>query len=209
MHRTAPVLLAMLALLVAGCASKPIERDNIECAMFGPQRMRIHPIFTQLKSFQPGAAADARPEGIEAEIEFQDQFGDPTKAAGKIMFELYGYLEARPDPRTDRLMNPWVGSLLTLQDQREHWNRTSRTYTFQLQVPSVSARRDYVLTAMFEHSDGRRFFSRLILKAAPEAVKNPTTLPSTLPSLPEPTPLPPATQPVPQPAPLPPAGSPQ
>jgi hypothetical protein len=206
MHRTAPVLLSMLLLLlVAGCASRPIERDNIECSMFGPQRMRIHPIFTQLKSFQPGAGADARPEGIEAEIEFQDQFGDPTKAAGKIMFELYGYLQARPDPRTDRLMNPWVGSLLTLQDQREHWNRTSRTYTFQLQVPGISPRRDYVLTAMFEHSDGRRFFSKLILKAVPEAVKNPTTLPS----MPEPAPLPPATQPVPQPAPLPPAGSPQ
>jgi hypothetical protein len=189
-----------LALFLLGCASKPIERDNIECAMFGPARMRIHPIFTTVKNF---SGQGTRAEGIEAEIEFQDQFGDPTKAAGKIMFELYGYKEAQPDPRTDRVANPWVASLMTLADQRDHWNRTSRTYTFQLAVPGVSPRRDYVLTAMFEHSDGRRFFSHVIIKGAEEQIKNPTTLPS----IPQPTTLPaypqPSTLPSPEPLPKP------
>jgi hypothetical protein len=50
----------------------------------------------------------------------------------------------------------------------------------------VSPRRTYVLTAMFEHTDGRRFFSQIILKAAPQELRNPTTLPS----LPAPTSLP-------------------
>jgi hypothetical protein len=166
-----------------GCASKPLERDDAEAKLFGPQHMRLHPIFTQLKNWSNGGI---KPDGIEAEIEFQDQFGDPTKAAGKIMFELYDYRDADPDPKGNRVLNPWVGSLLTLQQQYEHWNRTSRTYTFQLAYPQVSVRRNYVLTAMFEHSDGRRFFSQIILKAAPQELKNPTTLPS----LPQPTSLP-------------------
>jgi hypothetical protein len=171
--------LFLLPMCIAGCASKPIERDNAEVVMFGPTRMRIHPIFTQVKNWTNGT----RPDGIEAELEFQDQFGDPTKAAGKVMFELFAFRRGFPDPRGERIVNPWVGSLLSLEQQREHWNRTSRTYGFQLALPSVSIRRNYVLTATFEHSDGRRFFSRVILKGQEMEPKNSTTLPV----LPEPT----------------------
>ena len=52
----------------------------------------------------------------------------------------------------------------------------------QLAMPTASPKHSYVLTAMFEHSDGRRFFSRVILKGEDEAKKG--TLP---PKLPEPT----------------------
>ena len=172
--------LCLLLIALTGCASKPLERDNAEIVMFGPTRMRVHPIFTQVKNWTGGGT---RPDGIEAELEFQDQFGDPTKAAGKVMFELFNYRRSSPDPRGDRVVNPWVGSLLSLQQQYEHWNRTSRTYSFQLALPSISIRRSYVLTAMFEHSDGRRFFSQVILKGEEIEPKNITTLPT----LPEPT----------------------
>jgi hypothetical protein len=180
MLRRACFLVPLLGLIsIAGCSSNaPIERDNAEVVMFGPKRMRLHPIFTQIKDW----TGDNKPDGLEAEVEFQDEFGDPTKAAGKVMFELFSYRQGYPDPRGDRLANPWVGSLLSLQQQYEHWNRTSRTYSFQLAMPSVNAKHSYVLTAMFEHSDGRRFFSRVILKGEDETKKG--TLP---PTLPEPT----------------------
>ena len=178
----------LLIPLFTGCSSKPVERDNAEIVMFGPAKMRLHPIFTQVKDWNN----DGNPDGIEAELEFQDQFGDPTKAAGKVMFELFSYHQG-PDPRGERLVNPWVGSLLSLQQQYEHWNRTSRTYSFQLAMPAISTKQSYVLTAMFEHSDGRRFFSRLILKGEEELRKGTQPLP--LPP-PAPTPTPPATQPV-------------
>ncbi len=178
--------------LLTGCASKPIERDNAEIVMFGPARMRIHPVFTQVKDWN----GDGKPDGIQAELEFEDQFSDPTKAAGKVMFELYAYRRGYPDPRGDRLVNPWVGSLLSLQEQYEHWNRTGRTYSFDLAAPQdvVTLRRSYVLTAMFEHSDGRRFFSQTILTGTDDLGINtnnvltpPPPAPTTHPCIPDPT----------------------
>ena len=171
MRRFAPCL---LLILLTGCTSNPLERDDAEIRMFGPTHMRLHPIFTQVKNW----SGDNAPDGIEAEVEFQDQFDDPTKAAGKVMFELFAYRQGYPDPRGERIVNPWVGSLLTLQQQREHWNRTSRTYSFQLAMPGISLKRSYVLTGMFEHSNGQRFFSRLILNAqVPDVPKTGPTLP--------------------------------
>ena len=172
----------LLLLSSVGCASKPMDRDDAEVTLFGPQRMRLHPIFTQVKDW----TGDNVPDGVDAEVEFQDQFDDPTRAAGKMLFELFYYRPGYPDPRGERVANPWVGELVTLQQQRDHWNRTSRTYGFQLAMPSISATRGYVLTATFEHGDGRRFFGHVMLnspqteepkrKSAP-ALPLPTTRP--------------------------------
>jgi hypothetical protein len=171
-------ILACIALV--GCSTKPFERDTSESPLFGPERMRLHPIFTQVKDW----TGDGVPDGIEAEVEFQDKFDDPTKAAGKFLFELFSYRSGFPDPRGERLVNPWVGSLTTLAEQRDHWNRTSRTYSFQLAMPGISPTRSYVLTAMFEHGDGRRFFGHVVLNA--QQPDQPRRGPG-LPTLPVPT----------------------
>ena len=162
-------------ILLGGCASKPIARDEAEMTMFGPERMRLHPIFTQVKDW----TGDGAPDGIEAEVEFQDQFDDPTKAAGKILFELFQYRPGYPDPRGERIVNPWAAEMLTLEQQRDHWNRTSRTYSFQLAMPGISTQRGYVLTAMFEHSGGRRFFGHVVLN--PKTPETPPRGPAALP----------------------------
>lgn len=152
-------LLAALAL--GGCqGAKPYPRTPDEAAMFGPASMRIHPIFTRLRDWD----GDSKPDGIEALIEFQDQFNDPTKASGKVLFELYDYRPGWPDPRGQRLANPWIGSLQTLEDQRERWNRTTGTYSFRLAYPQIRDDRTYVLTAIFELAGGGRFFDRMILE---------------------------------------------
>ena len=142
--------------------------------------MRIHPIFTQVKDW----TGEGHPDGIEALIELQDQFGDPTKATGRVIFELFEYRQFDPDVRGLRLVDPWIGDLSTLAAQRERWNRTSRTYSFQLQYDGINENRYYVLTATFELSNGGRFFDQIILqpKEAP-IIQPPTTGPTTMSSM--------------------------
>ena len=67
--------------------------------------------------------------------------------------------------------------------QRDRWNRTSRTYVFQLQYDQISDELPYVLTATFELTNGQRFFDRIILQPKePPGVPKPATAPATAPS---------------------------
>ena len=160
MRRAVANLCVNVALLAAGCATRqPVPRSPADAALFAPVSMRIHPIFTQVKDW----TGDGKPDGIEALLEFQDQFSDPTKAAGTAIFELYSYNKRSPDPRGERLVNPWVGSLKTLPEQQARWNRTSRTYFFQLAYPQVRLDGDYVLAAEFD-TGTTRFFDEIVLE---------------------------------------------
>ena len=124
--------------------------------------MRVHPIFTQIAEW----SHTGKPDGVEAQLEFTDQFGDPTKASGRVLFELFDYRRDSPDPRGKRL-GRWVGSLDTPAEQRDRWNTTLRTYRFQLDYPTVSPSQSYVLSAIFELSGGGRFFDSIVLPAHP------------------------------------------
>lgn len=150
-------VLGSLAGCESGVGTAPSQPD---AALFAPSAMRVHPIFTQIKDW----SGDGRPDGIEALIELQDQFGDPTKASGRVIFELFEYRPYEPDPRGQRLVNPWIGDLGTLEAQRDRWNRTSRTYGFQLAYDQIRENDPYVLTATFELSGGGRYFDRIILE---------------------------------------------
>jgi hypothetical protein len=130
--------------------------------------MRVHPVFTQLKDWN----GDDKPDGIEAVVEFTDPFGDPTKAAGQLLFELYEYQPKNPEIRGRRVVNPWVGSLSNADEQKAHWSRPARSYTFQLAYPEVSRGKTYVLTATFERDGGGRFFAQTLIEAEK---KSPTT----------------------------------
>lgn len=138
--------------------------------MFEAGKMRIHPIFTEVKDW----TGDNKPDGVEAVVEFTDQFGDPTKASGQLLFELYEYQAKNPEIRGKRVVNPWIGSLANPDEQKSHWSRPARSYTFQLAYPEISRAKTYVLTATFDRDGGGRFFSQTIL----EADKTATTKPS-------------------------------
>lgn len=160
--RPAALICTLGLILLSGCQPpdrKPYARDANEEAMFGPASMRLHPTFTQMKDW----TGDNRPDGVEALVELQDQFGDPTRAAGKVIFELFEYRPHAPDPRGVRVVNPWVATLATKEEQEARWNRALRAYAFELQFPQVQPGKPYVLTASFEH-DGGRLFDRLILE---------------------------------------------
>jgi hypothetical protein len=160
MRVTVP-LLAFALIVAAGCdsAPKPYPRDANEQAMFGPATMRLHPTFTQVKDW----TGDGKPDGIEAMVELQDQFGEPTRAAGRVIFELFQYRPYTPDPRGPRSTNPWVTTITTREEQGARWNRALRAYTFELQFPQIHKGEGYVLTASFEHNGGR-LFDQLILE---------------------------------------------
>ena len=161
------IWLLLICPVIIGCEvtnPKPQPRTETEQEMFGPSAMRLHPVFTQVKDW----TGEGKPDGIEVMLEFQDQFADPTKASGKVVFELFEFQKLSPDPRGKRLVNPWIGDLTTIEEQRARWNRTSRTYSFQLVYPQISPRRAYVLTATFDLASGGRFFDRLVIGAKPE-----------------------------------------
>jgi hypothetical protein len=166
----------VIAVLLAGCAGPDLSTPQaVDENLFAASAMRIHPIFTQVKDW----TGDGRPDGIEVLLEFQDRFGDPTKAAGTVLFELYEYRQGVPDGRGPRVANPWRGPLETYDDQRARWNRTSRTYSFQLAWGQIQAARSYVLTATFKPvGAGPRLVGRLVLAGAPESPEPPATRPA-------------------------------
>jgi hypothetical protein len=186
MKRSAAAAVTVLSIgiatgaFVGGCAGQADAPANtrtpVDQALFAPTAMRLHPAFTQVRDW----TGDGQPDGIEAVVEIQDQFGDPTKAAGRILFELYTYRPHNPEPRGQRLVNPWEGRLDSLEDQRARWNRVNRAYIFQLAYPQVQGRQDYVLGATFELSQGGRFFDRTIIEGESGKSNSPTTGPSPL-----------------------------
>jgi hypothetical protein len=144
--------------------------------MFSPAEVRLYPAFTQVKSF----SGSGPPDGVEALVEFRDRFGDPTKAAGRLLFELFDYRTGWPDPRGMRIGGPWTGQLLTIDDQTLHWDRASRAYDFQLAFPGARLDHDYVLTLVYETTDGHRLFAQLTISGHHELDRRhgiPTTEP--------------------------------
>ena len=153
-------LLILPALLLASCrtAPQPQPRAATEQAMFGPSSVRLHRVFTRERDWTGGGT----PDGIEALVELRDQFGDPTKAAGTLIFDLYEYRSPAPDPKGVEIAGPFVADLSTLDQQRLYWNRTSRTYSFQLAAP-VKPDKSYVLTVSFQPLQGERLFDEMIV----------------------------------------------
>jgi hypothetical protein len=167
------MLLAMLFLSACSSQTLPAPQTPQESQLFGPVSMKLD-TFSKVKDWNN----DAVPDGIEALIEFDDRFGDRTKAAGVVIFELYDYRPYWPDPRGTRLANPWTASLTTFADQKAHWETASGAYMFRLAFDQAVWNRNYVLTASFQSSAGTRFFSRIILKGQKPAGREPATAPS-------------------------------
>lgn len=161
--RTSPLcLLTPLVLITTGCAgdgvSRVTTRDDAR-AMFDPVQLKIHPVFTKVSDW----SGDGKPDGIEVLAEFRDSFGDPTKAAGSFVFEVFAYQPNSADPRGPRLANAFVGPVDTPETQRQRWSNTSRCYAFRLSFDDVSSKRAYVLSATFTPVGAKRLFDQMVL----------------------------------------------
>lgn len=163
-------LLAMSLLAVTTIAGCEKQSRIAQDPMFGPAKVRIHPSFTQVKDWD----GDGKPDGIEAVVELWDEFDEPTRGSGKLLFQLYGYRAASPEPRGERIAEPWPHLLETREQQIAHWSAALRAYTFQLPFPKAQRGRTYVLDAQFEtlggatRPGGGRLFDRLVLEPPPD-----------------------------------------
>jgi hypothetical protein len=162
-----PVAILLLVPLFVGCQHAPSPRSQSEEQMFGPSSMRIHPAFTQVKNW----VGDSRMDGIEVVLELEDQFGEPTRAAGTLRFELWTFREAAAERRGTQLAQPWIFQLNTRSEQNAHWNPVERGYTFQLSYDKISADRRYVLTAQFDRPEGRLFDQLIVEPSDKDAIK--------------------------------------
>ena len=156
-----------LILLFTGCTTEPrVTREED----FSPHKLRIHPIFTQVKDW----TGDNHPDGIEVVVELLDAYGEPTRGRGTMLFELWSYHKYEPDTLGKRLADPWRGTLLTREEQDERWSKALRAYTFQLASPAINSGKEYVLSASFETADGAakpggiRLYDKLLIEPPPE-----------------------------------------
>jgi len=154
--------LGLLLALIAGCAQTLVFAPPSSSSsssdpndLFGPEAMRLHPIFTQVKDW----TGTGKPDGVEAVLEFRDRFGDSTKASGAVIFELFGYREGFADHRGGRVGQPWAASLASPDAQKTHWRTEIGAYDFLLSAENVSVNGDYILTATFEPPSGKRLFA--------------------------------------------------
>lgn len=123
-------------------------------AFYSPQTIKILP-FTKAKSFDD----DAFPDGIEVSMRALDGAGDPVKSYGTFLFELYAYKPASSDHKGE-LIQSWRQPILSLEEQKQYWERVTTSYQFQLswEGQPLSPQKKYVLAASFQASGGPRLF---------------------------------------------------
>jgi hypothetical protein len=156
------ILMLGLTLGLVGCGVVNSKADRTPAdTLFAPQSVRIHPVFTKVSHWVNTPA----PDGLDVFVELQDGFGDQTKAAGIFVFDLFEYDPRSPDTRGNRVQQPWLAPVETVQQQRDHYDRTARAYRFQLESPGIRTDRPYVLSAQFNPSTGSpRVFGQLVLQ---------------------------------------------
>ena len=126
--------------------------------MFAPVALRVHPVFTEPKDW----TGDGKVDGVEALVELTDNFGDPTKARGQIVFELFQLRRFNPDPRGQPL-ETWTMPRYTLAEQRNHWRRIGGAYAFQLPFAQLSGYGSTVLSAEMSLAGGGRLRDQIVL----------------------------------------------
>jgi hypothetical protein len=161
-----PLLAVPVLLALCGCGGMPFARSEEDQKMFGPASIRLHPTFTQVKDW----TGDNKPDGIEAVLELQDQFGEPTRAGGAVRFELYTFVPNDPERKGKRLA-VWSTRLDVRDEQIAHWNPAIRAYSFQLGFEPIRTDHAYVLTAQFDLKNGRMFDQLIVEPSAKEGYR--------------------------------------
>lgn len=149
------------ALACCGCGRGQIE-DTAEgpstddlVAYYSPRTIKILP-FTKPRSFDE---EDAIPDGIGVSLRALDSSGDPVKAYGTFVFELYGYKNALGGHRGP-LIQTWTQPVRDVSDQKKFWERITTMYEFQLswEGAPIPPQKKYILVASFQAAGSDRLF---------------------------------------------------
>lgn len=122
-----------------------------------PVSIRVYPSTRFIK--ESGRAV------LEARFELYDDMGDPVKSAGTFRIELLSVDEALGNaPR--RLLYTWNAEVLTLDQQREHYDPITRGYLFRLGVDDLRiARQATLLKVTFSPVDRPRLDAEAVIKS--------------------------------------------
>lgn len=145
---------------LAGCqrgqVSETLDGPTTEelIAFYSPQSIKILP-FTKPRSFDD----DAIPDGIGVSLRPLDGAGDPVKAYGAFIFELYT-LRSAAGNRRGTLLQTWHQEINDLESQKQFWERVTSTYEFHLSWEGmpISPQKKYILTASFQSPGSERLF---------------------------------------------------
>jgi hypothetical protein len=122
-----------------------------------PTKLRVYPS----SRFDPSGELAV----LEARIELLDEMDDSIKGVGVLHFELYAGGSANR-PGTDRKLYAWDVSLLTLVDQRRHYDAITRGYSFRLKLDDVEAPQTATtLLVWFEPTVGKRLEASAVLES--------------------------------------------
>ncbi|MCA9293773.1 MAG: hypothetical protein KDA20_08165 [Phycisphaerales bacterium] len=133
------------ALLQAG--SGRVEYVN----PFEPQRVRVHGL-TGL------SVVNGEPR-IDAHLELFDAYGQPVKALGTCVFQLYASTGASGD--LGQQLRRWVVDLTDPATNAAAYDRVTRTYRIALtEAPPPEATRGYVLEVQFQSIAGGSITTR-------------------------------------------------
>jgi len=94
-----------------------------------PKAIEIVEAFTRWVDLKPQAGID----GIEVYVQPQSFAGEPIRASGAMLVELYAFKKASGDPKGPRV-EFWSIPLETEADQEAHWNRATEMYQFRLEL---------------------------------------------------------------------------
>ena len=122
-----------------------------------PVSIRVYPSTRFIK--ESGRAV------LDARFELYDDMGDPVKSAGTFRIELLSVDEALGNaPR--RLLYTWNAQVLTLDQQREHYDPITRGYLFRLGVDDLRiARQVTLLKVTFSPVDRARLDAEAVIKS--------------------------------------------
>lgn len=156
------LLAVALALSVPACQRGEIGQTSDGpsteelIAFYSPRSIKIQP-FTKPRSFD----SDAVPDGIAVSLRTLDAAGDPVKAYGVFIFELYAYRSALGD-RKGQLIQSWTQPVLNTRDQKQFWERITSSYEFQLSWEGrpIAPQQKYILVASFQAPGSERLFDQ-------------------------------------------------
>lgn len=158
--------LAVTVLLFAamnGCEMKGdrvVPRD-MEQALPGvwqvrPVQLRIYPS-TRFVQYENQLA-------LEARVEFLDELGDPLKAVGTLLFEVY---PANRDGEVidQRRLFSWEVPMLTKQANQEYYDAVTRAYLFRLGIDTLPKDLERtVLRVSFTPPTGDRMITMAVIR---------------------------------------------
>ncbi|GAB4111207.1 MAG: hypothetical protein Kow00105_19870 [Phycisphaeraceae bacterium] len=134
----------------------PREHVNLAYWQPTPKSVRVYPSTRFVK--EAGNAV------LEARFELNDEMGDPIKAAGTFRVELYSVDESAGHTPV-QILYEWEATVLTLEEQRLHYDPITRGYLFRLRVENLkAARQPTLLRVTFIPASGGRLESEALIR---------------------------------------------